>query len=102
MSSTAINILTSGIATAATAIQGQTILNTDTLLPAGLWVGGIVVVWRASWRVSEAVQKFLARMDKTENNVTLLLHRVEAIERRCTTIHTNLSHTQRVNIDEGK
>jgi hypothetical protein len=99
MSQTAINVLTSGLATAATGIQGQTILNTDTLLPAGLWIGGLIVVWRASWRVSEAVQKFLARMDHNEESIDLLVHRVEAMERKCRTIHNRISDTQRVTIE---
>lgn len=93
MKETLTNLTASSLATLATAVQGQTILDTDTLLPAGLWVGGIVIVWRASWRVSEAVQRFVSRMDGLEQ-------RVSRIERRCVTVHKmDLAQTQKLEID---
>ncbi len=70
----------SALATAITGIQGQTILNTDTLIPAGIWVAGLVIVWRASWRVSEAVTKLLSRID-------ILEHRVDSMESTCKREH---------------
>jgi hypothetical protein len=82
----------SSIASLAAGAQGQTILDTNTLLPASLWVGGIVIVWRASWRVSEAVQKFINRMDDLEG-------RMQRIERKCIATHKNLSHTQKVQLE---
>jgi hypothetical protein len=59
----------STIATGITALQGQTILDTDTLLPAGLWVAGLVVVWRASWRICESVMNLLSRIERVENEI---------------------------------
>ena len=73
---TAVSIL----ATSITGIQGATILNTDTLLPAGLWVGGLFVVWRASWRVCESVLTFLHRVDQLDNRLTV-------VESKCKEMH---------------
>ena len=70
----------STVATAITGMQGQTILNTDTLLPAGLWVGGLIIVWRASWRICEAVMKLLARLETIEK-------RVDQMESKCREYH---------------
>jgi hypothetical protein len=89
---TLVNIAASALASTAVGAQGQTILDTNTLLPASLWVAGIVIVWRASWRVSEAVQKFINRMDDLEG-------RMQRIERKCAVTHKNLSHTQKVQLE---
>jgi hypothetical protein len=70
----------STLATTITGLQGQTILNTDTLIPAGLWIGGLVVVWRASWRICEAVMRLLSRIETLE-------HRVDNMESTCKRIH---------------
>lgn len=70
----------STIATTITAMQGQTILDTNTLLPAGLWVGGLYVVWRASWRVCSAILTFLARVEQLET-------RLKLVEAKCAKIH---------------
>jgi hypothetical protein len=83
MHDTIYKMAVSTVATAITAMQGQTILNTDTLIPAGLWVGGLVIVWRASWRICEAVMKLLSRLEIMESRLT-------AVERECKLKHGQL------------
>ncbi len=80
MYDTAYKFAVSTLATAITGVQGQTILDTDTLIPAGLWIGGLLLVWRCSWRICEAVMKLLNRIDGLE-------HRVEAMETTCKRKH---------------
>lgn len=55
---------------------GATVLTDSTLVPIGVFLGGVTVLTTAAWKISAAIQR-------QSDAVSMLDQRIKVIERRC-------------------
>jgi len=69
---------------------GATVLTEGTLIPLGVFMGGVVVLTTAAWKVSAAIQR-------QSDAVTMLDQRIKAIEHRCDPVNCMYSNCNKQN-----
>ena len=69
-----------------TAGGGVSIINEETPLTLGIFVGGIVVVTGAAWRISAAITRATGRLERIEDRQSKAERRLDGIEYRHNTL----------------